>query len=272
MTNLLARSSQVVATAILIDRLLVSALFASPVGRTIRSNLVSKRVGETGRSRFPRAARPNPIYPQQISKRFQVVVGVRDSDTASNTHVFPGRMLRLPQFICIIGVEDVKISGLVREVLSTGFCLCGVLFLSGMVEAEDHPAFRPVKELFAAMSKHDGQAMHETSTDDFQLLEHGEDWTMQQLVDAVQPKGQPYERKNFFCQIRAREKGDVAWISYWNKAEIYRDSEVRTIVWLESAVMVKEEGRWKIQLLHSTRLDPNKYPHNVQWIELEATP
>jgi hypothetical protein len=48
------------------------------------------------------------------------------------------------------------------------------------------------------MSKHDGKAMQETSTEDFQLLEHGEDWTMQQLVDAVQPKGKPYERKNFF--------------------------------------------------------------------------
>ncbi len=94
-----------------------------------------------------------------------------------------------------------KISGLVREILQVGFCLCGVLFMSGIVEAEDHPAFQPVKELFAAMSKHDGKAMQETSTQDFQLLEHGEDWTMQKLVDAVQPNGKPYERKNFFRQL-----------------------------------------------------------------------
>jgi hypothetical protein len=84
----------------------------------------------------------------------------------------------------------VKIRSMVREILSVGFWLCGVLFLSGFVEAADHPAFQPVKELFAAMSKHDGKAMQETSTEDFQLLEHGEDWTMQKLVDAVQPKGE----------------------------------------------------------------------------------
>jgi ketosteroid isomerase-like protein len=171
-----------------------------------------------------------------------------------------------------MGVEVVKIRGMVRVTLVVSCWLCGSLFLSGIVQAEDHPAFEPVKELFAAMSKHDGKAMQATSTDDFQLLEHGEDWTMQQLADAVQPKGKPYERKNFFCQIRAREKGDVAWVSYWNKAEIHRDGDVRTVVWLESAVMVKEEGRWKIQLLHSTRLDPDKYPKDIPWAQYEPTP
>jgi hypothetical protein len=60
-------------------------------------------------------------------------------------------------------VKVVKISGLVREILHVGFWLCGVLVMSGVVEAEDHPAFQPVKELFAAMSKHDGKAMQETS-------------------------------------------------------------------------------------------------------------
>jgi ketosteroid isomerase-like protein len=171
-----------------------------------------------------------------------------------------------------MGVEVVKIRRLVRVTVAVGFWICGTLFLSGIVEAEDHPAFQPVKALFAAMSKYDGNAMQATSTADFQLLEHGEDWTMQQLVDAVQPKGKPYVRKNFFVQIRAREKGDVAWVSYWNKAEIHRDGDVRTVVWLESAVMVKEEGRWKIQLLHSTRLDPDKQPKDIPWVQYDPTP
>jgi hypothetical protein len=169
-------------------------------------------------------------------------------------------------------VEVVKISGLVREALPVGFLLGGVFFWSGTVEAADHPAFQPVKELFAAMSKHDGKAMRETATEDFQLLEHGEDWTMQQLVDAVQPKGKPYDRKNYFKQIRVRQKDDMAWVSYWNKAEIRRESELRTIVWLESAVMVREDDRWKVQLLHSTRLESDKYPENIEWVKFEVTP
>jgi hypothetical protein len=151
--------------------------------------------------------------------------------------------------------------------MHAGFWLFGVFFLGGMIEAADHPAFQPVKELFAAMSKHNGKAMQETSTEDFQLLEHGEDWTMQELIDAVQPKGKPYVRKNFFHQIRAHQKGDVAWVSYWNKAEITRDGGLRTVVWLESAVVVKEDEHWKIQLLHSTRLDLDRYPKSIEWVQ-----
>lgn len=164
------------------------------------------------------------------------------------------------------------ISPLVGKLLHVVACLYGTFFLSGSVVAADHPAFQPVKELFAAMSQYDGKAMRETATEDFQLLEDGEDWTMQKLVDAVQPKGKPYERRNFFSQIRARQKGDMAWVSYWNKAEILSESGLRTVVWLESAVMVREHDRWKVQLLHSTRLEPDKYPQDVEWIQFEATP
>jgi hypothetical protein len=163
-----------------------------------------------------------------------------------------------------------KENRLVRETVRVGFWLVGVLCLSSIAAAEDHPAFQPVKELFAAMSKHDGKAMQEQATEDFQLLEHGEDWSMQMLVDAVQPKGDPYERKNFFKQIRARQEGNVAWISYWNKAEIRRTSGLRTVVWLESAVIVKEGDRWKVQLLHSTRVDADKYPKDIEWIQFES--
>ena len=144
------------------------------------------------------------------------------------------------------------------------------LFAGGIVCAEDHPSFQPVKELFAAMARHDGKAMRATSTEDFQLLEHGEDWSMNRLIEAVQPKGKPYERRNFFRQIRVRENGDVAWVSYWNKAELRRAGGLRTVVWLESAVMVKEDGEWKVQLLHSTRLDPDKHPVGIKWEEFKS--
>ena len=138
--------------------------------------------------------------------------------------------------------------------------------MSGISEAEEHPAFQPVNDLFAAMSMHDGKAMKETATDDFQLLEHGEDLTMQRLIYAVQPKGKPYDRLNFFNQIRARQVGDVAWVSYWNKAEIRREGQLRTVVWLESAVMVRENDRWKIQLLPTTRLEPENYPEHSKCV------
>lgn len=177
-----------------------------------------------------------------------------------------------PRFTYATGAQVMEITRLVRKTLYVWVCVFGAVLLGEKVEAADHPAFQPVKELFAAMSKHDGKAMQDTATEDFQLLEHGEDWTMQKLVDAVQPKGKPYVRKNFFKQIRARQKGDMAWVSYWNKAEIHRDGGMRTVVWLESAVMVREHDQWKVQLLHSTRLEPDKVPRDIEWVEFETTP
>ena len=63
----------------------------------------------------------------------------------------------------------------------------------------------------------------------------------------------------------------MAWVSYWNKAEIRRATELRIIVWLESAVMVKVDDEWKIQLLHSTRVESGKTPKNIQWDHSEVT-
>ena len=165
-----------------------------------------------------------------------------------------------------------KNNGASLLIASAGFWFCCVLSTVSRATAADHPAFQPVKELFAAMSKHDGKAMQQTATEDFQLLEHGEDWTMQRLIEAVQPKGKPHERKNFFCQIQARQIGNVAWVSYWNKAEIRSESGMRTVVWLESAVVVKDVDRWKIQLLHSTRVEPERYPNSIDWVPFEVTP
>jgi hypothetical protein len=175
-------------------------------------------------------------------------------------------------FTYIVEVQMMKTSRAQRMFVSFCFWLCLPLLCIATADAADHPALQPVKDLFAAMSKHDGKAMQETATEDFQLLEHGEDWTMQRLIEAVQPKGKPFERKNFFSQIRARQNGDVAWVSYWNKAEIHSESGLRTIVWLESAIMVKEVDRWKIQLLHSTRLAPEHHPKDIDWVLFETSP
>jgi len=145
-----------------------------------------------------------------------------------------------------------------------------VFFTSSVcVKAADHPAFDPVKKLFAAMSAKDGDAMRNTCTVDFQLLEHGEEWDMDKLVKVVQTPRPSQQRENFFKQINARQIGNVAWVSYWNKAELHGAKQLRTIVWLESAVMIRIKDQWKIQLLHSTRVEPDKQPKDIQWEHLE---
>ncbi|MAI73692.1 MAG: hypothetical protein CMM01_22725 [Rhodopirellula sp.] len=171
----------------------------------------------------------------------------------------------------MIQAEFMRGNDVVPTVLRLCFWLAISLWSTSVAEAADYPAFEPVKALFAAMSEKDGKAMQDTSTEDFQLLEHGEEWSMQKLVAVVQANGKPHQRKNFFKQIRTRQTGDMAWVSYWNKAEIQRATELKILVWLESAVMVKVDGKWKIQMLHSTRVEPDRQPKDIEWDPLEET-
>ena len=66
------------------------------------------------------------------------------------------------------------------------------------------------------------------------------------------------KRINKFQFIKTEQNGDIAWVSYHNTAEFSLNEKQQTINWLESAVLRKENGRWKIKLLHSTRVVPTK--------------
>ena len=59
----------------------------------------------------------------------------------------------------------------------------------------------------------------------------------------------------------------MAWVSYWNKAKFVKGDEEFLMGWLESAVLVKENSQWRIQMLHSTRIKLDKFPKNIAMTE-----
>ncbi len=155
------------------------------------------------------------------------------------------------------------------------FIITIVLSFSFVLKAENSQPFNAVQNLFAAMSAFDFQRMRDVVTDDFQLLEHGEDWSIERLIKAIDPKGNPYVRKNYFKIIREVPKDGVVWVSYWNKAtfqsgkksEDKSAQKINVAIWLESAVMVKENNVWKLQMLHSTKINNDKLPKDVVFEE-----
>lgn len=93
------------------------------------------------------------------------------------------------------------------------------------------------------------------STPDFHLLEDGEIWNLDTLVNRIMPrKNAGIKRVNKFEFMRIEEKGNMAWVSYYNTAEFSKGDKQQTKKWMESAVLIKQKGRWKIQMLHSTPL------------------
>ena len=112
-----------------------------------------------------------------------------------------------------------------------------------------------IVKFFDGLTEVDVEKLKEYTTMDFILLEHGEIWNMDTLIHKISAgRNANIKRVNKFEFIKTEQKRKVAWVSYHNTAEISFNERQRTVRWLESAVLRKEKGRWKIKLLHSTRL------------------
>jgi hypothetical protein len=127
--------------------------------------------------------------------------------------------------------------------------------------------FNSVQNLFAGISEFNDFNIKAEVTDDFKLLEDGEVWDIDMLIKAIKPTGDAYTRRNYFSLINVVSKNDVVWISYWNKATFLMQGKSNDVTWLESVVIIKEKEKWKIQLMHSTKLEPKQIPMDVEFIE-----
>ena len=145
--------------------------------------------------------------------------------------------------------------------LSLSFLIC-----STSQSIEDSP-FKAVQNLFAAIAAFDHSRMEAVVTDDFQLLEAGEVWDIDTLIKAIGPNENLYERRNYFSLIRMVSRNETVWISYWNKATFTMSDEIVENAWLESVVLVEDEGSWKMQLMHSTKVSLESVPMDVAFEE-----
>ncbi|XQW85104.1 type I secretion C-terminal target domain-containing protein [Thalassotalea piscium] len=134
------------------------------------------------------------------------------------------------------------------------------LVISGASFGQENP-FKAVQDLFSAMSAVDHVKMQTNVTRDFQLLEVGEVWDLEDLINVVNPS--EYTRRNYFNVISTKINDNTAWVSYWNKATFTKGDIVETVVWLESAVLIKNNNNWKVQMLHSSKITPEKLPKDV---------
>jgi len=95
-------------------------------------------------------------------------------------------------------------------------------------------------------------------TNDFLLLENGEIWNNDSIVNYIKKaklKTPKSNRINKIEVIAIKIKEKTAWIAYQNYATISVGNEiVRKAHWLESATATLTENGWKLEMLHSTRI------------------
>ena len=110
-----------------------------------------------------------------------------------------------------------------------------------------------ITRFFDALSVTNIPLMKAEVSDDFMLLENGEIWTIDTLANKIsRPKPEGYLRQNSFDFLSTKIDKNRAYVYYKNKAEISSKTRNATIKWLESAILRKEKGRWRMEFMHST--------------------
>jgi len=97
-------------------------------------------------------------------------------------------------------------------------------------------------------------------TKDIQFVEYGEVWDLNVLIDHLKPMlGKGVKRTNQLKFTKTIVYNNAAWVIYYNTADFLAVNGRKDHVdWLESVTLIKDKGKWKITLLHSTELPDKK--------------
>ncbi len=113
-------------------------------------------------------------------------------------------------------------------------------------------------EVWSALDTNSLARLH---TDDFLLLENGEVWTNDSIINyqrnqMTSMKEYGYLRTNHMEFLATEASGDLAWTTYHNYGTwtVGQDTTGQAH-WLESAVALKTADGWKLKMLHSTRVE-----------------
>jgi ketosteroid isomerase-like protein len=116
-----------------------------------------------------------------------------------------------------------------------------------------------IRSFFAAATADDLDKLHSVTTPDFYAFDAGGRFTRDALMDLI--KAAHAAGKVYVWTVNEPEvhiSGDMAWITYVNRGSIKDASGTKDVTWLESAVLQKEKGAWRIHFFHSTRAPEKK--------------
>ena len=116
-----------------------------------------------------------------------------------------------------------------------------------------------VEKMFATLTNADTAALKTFVTPHVRFYEYGQVWTIDTLTQKVmQSKSIPdFKRTNSFQFVNTSINKKTAWITYYLESTFTRNGKEELVKWMETVVLVKEKKKWKINVLHSTRLPKN---------------
>lgn len=130
---------------------------------------------------------------------------------------------------------------------------------AGPSAADQTQVTEAIRSFFAAATADDLDKLHAVTTPDFYAFDAGGRFTRGALMDMI--KAAHAAGKVYVWTVNEPEvhiSGDMAWITYVNHGSIKDASGTKDVTWLESAVLQKEKGAWRIHFFHSTRAPEKK--------------
>jgi hypothetical protein len=115
-----------------------------------------------------------------------------------------------------------------------------------------------VRVMYVAATNDDLELFRSVTTPDFYAFDVGKRFTGDELMDLI--KKAHTAGKVYVWQVTApqvRIDGRTAWITYTNRGSVEDAAGKQNLSWLESAVLRKENGAWRIHFFHSTRVPPD---------------
>jgi hypothetical protein len=137
------------------------------------------------------------------------------------------------------------------------------LLLSASVNAqtkqEQTNVRQTIENMFATLTNADTAALKTFVTRNVRFYEYGQSWTIDTMIQKLmQSKSIPdFKRSNSFDFVSTTINKKTAWVTYHLQSIFTRNGKEDIVNWLETVVLIKEKREWKIDVLHSTRLNKN---------------
>ena len=118
-------------------------------------------------------------------------------------------------------------------------------------------AAQAVQALFDALAGDDPAALARTTTDGFYAYELGQRMTGPQLLELLVSARRQGRRVEWKLQdMTVRTSCDWASATWVNRGSAGTTAEMKPMVWLESAVLERVQGRWRVAFLNSQMARP----------------
>jgi hypothetical protein len=116
---------------------------------------------------------------------------------------------------------------------------------------------RTVHAFFDALRREDMAAFRQLTTSSFYSFDVGKRYAGTELVDVVKDAHRRGVQLHWSIgEMDTNVACNVAWSAWENVGSAGIPPDVKPVRWLESAVLVRENGSWKVDFFHSQRAAP----------------